>query len=256
MEPAKRLIEKVSRREVTLGLLVTQHFWLDLIEIAQRASIDYLILDIEHGVADLQTVADMCAVGRMINFPILIRPQNNEYATLRLAMDLGCCGFLLASIESAARLDSVRDAIRVPPRGRRRPGGPSNRWLTQHTQAAWQAGVEDSFIVLPQIETRVGLSNVDAIAGHEITTCIAVGPYDLSAELGVCSEQNHPKVREALATIRKAGTAHGKEMWMIGDATQLVRDGYHFICMGEPSWLLEAALKQKAGEARTTKVKA
>jgi 4-hydroxy-2-oxoheptanedioate aldolase len=256
MEPAKRLIEKVNRRELTLGLLVTQHLWLDLVEIASRSSLDYLILDMEHGVADIETVAGMCAVGRMINFPILIRPQNNQYATLRLSMDLGCCGFLLASVESAADLDGVRDAIRVPPRGRRRPGGPSNRWLTQHTQPAWQAGVEDSFIVLPQIETRVGLSNVAEIAGHEVTTSIAVGPYDLSAELGVCSEQNHPKVREALATIRQAGTAHGKEMWMIGDATQLAADGYHFICMGEPSWLLEAALKQKAGEARTTKAKA
>ena len=253
MEPAKRLQEKVARREITLGLLVTQHFWLDLLEIAMRASIDYLILDIEHGVAPIEKVADICAVGRMIGFPVLIRPQNNQYATLRLAMDLGCCGFLLASVEGAADLDAVREAIRVPPRGRRRPGGPSNRWLTQHTQPAWKAGVEDSIIVLPQIETRVGLSNVDEIAAHEITTSIAVGPYDLSAELGVCGEWNHPKVREALATIHKAGRAHGKEMWMIGDATQLVRDGYHFICMGEPSWLLEAWLKQKAEEARETK---
>jgi 2-keto-3-deoxy-L-rhamnonate aldolase RhmA len=250
MEPAKRLIEKVSRREVTLGLLVTQHFWLDLIEIAQRSGVDYLILDIEHGVADIQTVADMCAVGRMVGFPVLIRPQNNQYATLRLAMDLGCCGFLLASIDSAADLDGVRDAIRVPPRGRRRPGGPSNRWITELTQKAWKEGVEDSFIVLPQIETRVGLSNVEAIAAHEITTSVAVGPYDLSADFGVCGEQNHPKVREALSTIKKAGAAHGKEMWMIGDATQLVRDGFRFICMGEPSWLLEAFLKQKAQEAR------
>lgn len=253
MESAKRLIEKVNRREMTLGLLVTQHLWLDLVEISSRSSLDYLILDMEHGVADIETVAEMCAVGRMINFPVLIRPQNNQYATLRLAMDLGCCGFLLASVESAADLDGVRDATRVPPRGRRRPGGPSNRWLTAHTQPDWQKGVEDSFVVLPQIETRVGLSNVDAIAGHEVTTCIAVGPYDLSAELGVCGEQNHPKVREALATIRKAGAAHGKEMWMIGDATQLAGDGYHFICMGEPSWLLEAALKQKAGEVRAKK---
>jgi 4-hydroxy-2-oxoheptanedioate aldolase len=253
MESAKRLSEKVARREITLGLLVTQHLWLDLVEIASRSSLDYLILDIEHGVANIETVADMCAVGRMINFPVLIRPQNNQYATLRLAMDMGCCGFLLASVEGAADLDVVRDAIRVPPRGRRRPGGPSNRWLTQHTQQAWKAGVEDSFIVLPQIETRVGLSKVDEIAAHEVTTSIAVGPYDLSAELGVCSEQNHPKVREALATIHKAGRAHGKEMWMIGDAVQLAADGYHFICMGEPSWLLEGALKQKAQEARTTK---
>jgi 2-keto-3-deoxy-L-rhamnonate aldolase RhmA len=256
MQSAQRLIEKVNRREMTLGLLVTQHLWLDLVEIATRSSLDYLILDMEHGVADVETVADMCAVGRMTDFPILIRPQNNQYTTLRLAMDLGCCGFLLASVESAADLDGIRDAIRVPPRGRRRPGGPSNRWLTRHTQPDWKAGVEDSFIVLPQIETRVGLSNVDAIAGHEVTTSIAVGPYDLSAELGVCGEQNHPKVRQALATIRKAGAAHRKEMWMIGDATQLAADGYHFICMGEPSWLLEGALRQKAAEARTTKANA
>lgn len=253
MESAKRLMEKVARRDVTLGLLVTQHLWLDLVEIASRSGLDYLILDIEHGVASIEKVADMCAVGRMIDFPVLIRPQNNQYATLRLAMDMGCCGFLLASVEQTSDLDVVRDAIRVPPRGRRRPGGPSNRWLSTHTQPAWKTGVEDSFIVLPQIETRVGLSNVDAIAAHEVTTSIAVGPYDLSAELGVCGEQNHPKVREALGVIHKSGRAHGKEMWMIGDATQLVRDGYHFICMGEPSWLLEAALKKIATEARTQK---
>jgi 2-keto-3-deoxy-L-rhamnonate aldolase RhmA len=251
MEPARRLREKVAQREVTLGLLATQHLWIDLIEIARRATIDYIIIDVEHGTAGIELIADVCSVGRATGFPVLIRPQNNEYATLRLAVDLGCCGFLLASVESAADLDGVRDAIRVPPRGRRRPGGPSNRWLMEHSQAAWQSGLEDHFIVLPQIETKVGLANVAEIAAHEITTSIAVGPYDLSAELGVCGEQNHAVVREALGRIRQAGAACGKEMWMIGDPTQLVRDGYHFICMGEPSWLLEVALKQKSQEARS-----
>ncbi len=253
MEPARRLKQNVAARRVTLGLLVTQHLWIDLVEIAHRASLDYLILDVEHGTANLELIADVCAVGRMVGLPILIRPQNNAYATLRLAMDMGCCGFLLASIEAPDELDAVRDAIRVPPRGRRRPGGPSNRWLQEYSQAAWQRGVEDDFIILPQIETRAGLANVQAIAAHEITTSIAVGPYDLSAELGVCGEQNHPIVREALAKIRDAGRACGKEMWMIGrDAVDLVQDGYHFICMGEPSWMLEAALRQKAAAARGT----
>jgi 2-keto-3-deoxy-L-rhamnonate aldolase RhmA len=253
MEAARQLKSRVADRQVTLGLLVTQHLWLDLVEIARRAAIDYLILDVEHGTAGIELIADVCAAGRNVDFPILIRPQNNAYATLRLAMDLGCCGFLLASVESASDLDGVRDAIRVPPRGRRRPGGPSNRWLSEYSQAAWQQHVEDDFVILPQIETRRGLENVAEIAAHEITTSIAVGPYDLSAELGVCGEQNHPLVREALGEIRRAGRSCGKEMWMIGDATQLVRDGYHFICMGEPSWLLEACLRAKVQETRSTK---
>lgn len=249
MEPARKLREKVTRRELTTGILAIHHVWPELIEVCQRAGLDYLIVDMEHGPFAPEQVAEACATGRRLGFPVLLRPRANDYMSIRLAIDLGPVGFLLASVESAADLDEVRDGIYLPPRGRRRPGGLGNRWVSDLSAAAWRREVEDDFIVLPQIETRIGLQNAAEIAGHEITTALAVGPYDLSAELGVCGEMEAPALKQALETIRSAAKSAGKETWMIGDGAKLARDGWRFLCLGEPTWILEEALRNKLASA-------
>ena len=105
------------------------------------------------------------------------------------------------------------------------------------------------------------LSNrVRAIAQHEIVTAMAVGPYDMSARLGVCWQPDNTKLQNALQTIRDAATAAGKPMWMIGDGEKAAKQGFHFLCIAEPMNLLRAALKrnvdairQGAGESGTVK---
>ena len=104
----------------------------------------------------------------MVDFPVIVRPVDCAYATIRQAIDRGPCGFLLPGIESAEEMDRVRDAVYMPPRGRRRPGGPGNAWVSSFHYDRWKEEVEDEFIVLPQIETRAELANVDAIAAHEV----------------------------------------------------------------------------------------
>jgi 2-dehydro-3-deoxyglucarate aldolase/4-hydroxy-2-oxoheptanedioate aldolase len=254
MEPARRLRQKIDQRELTTGLLVSDHLWTDLVEVSARAGLDYLIVDMEHGAAARNVVAEVCATGRRMNFPVLIRPLANDYATIRQAVDLGPCGFLLACVESAVDLDGVRDALFLPPRGRRRPGGMGNRWVPDILGATWEQVFERQFIVLPQIETRRGLERATEIALHSLTTALAVGPYDLSAELGVCGQLDAPPLRSALKTIRAAADAAGKPAWMIGsDAEQLVRDGWRFLCIGEPTSILEAALREKVAHAKRLK---
>jgi 2-keto-3-deoxy-L-rhamnonate aldolase RhmA len=251
MQPARLLRERIVNRQLVTGIIVTNHAWTELIEVARRAELDYVIIDMEHGSMSLDLVAEVCATGRRLDFPVLLRPVANDYATLRQAIDQGPCGFLLAYVQAPEELDVVRQAIYLPPRGRRRPGGVGNYWVPDFSQGSWQREVEDDFLVLPQIENRRGLENAVAIARHELTSALAVGPYDLSADLGVCGQMQHPELRQALETIRVAAAAAGKAMWMIGsDAAQLVRDGWRFICMGEPTAILEAALRERIIGAR------
>ena len=95
--------------------------------------------------------------------------------------------------------------------------------------------------------------NLDDIVGHEITTCAAIGPYDLSHDLGVGAQWDNPKYLEAREEIRAAAKRAGKVMWMIGDGPSLAKEGFTFICVGEPSVILESAMtqitKQTRGEA-------
>ena len=254
MKAAKLLKEKVDRGEITTGLLATDLLFVEMVEYCQRSGIDYLIADQEHGVHSDDLVARVCALGRMVDFPVLIRTIDTAYSTIRRAIDRGPCGFLLPGIESAADLDRVRDSIYLPPRGNRRPGGPGNYWVSGFTYNTWKHEVEDDFIVLPQIETRTGLDHAEEIAGHEITTAIAIGPYDLSADLGVCSEMDHPDMKAAVEVIRKAGEKSGKTMWRIGDGSVLAKEGFHFLCIGELMAMLKNEMARANKAAQDAKV--
>ena len=151
-------MEKVNRGEVVLGTLAMNQIWLGMLELHIDAGLDYLIIDMEHGVHDPTLVVEMCAMGRLLDFPVLVRPIDLEMSTIRRVMDMGACGMLLPTVESAADLDKVRDAIYLPPRGQRRPGGRGNGWVTQNSLENYQREVEDHLVILPQIETQVGLS--------------------------------------------------------------------------------------------------
>jgi 2-keto-3-deoxy-L-rhamnonate aldolase RhmA len=241
-------MEKVASGQITTGVLATDLLWPQLVEFLQGAAIDYLIADQEHGTHADTLVAEVCALGRQVDFPVLIRPVDTEASTIRRAIDRGPCGLLLPTVESAAQLDGVRDSIWMPPRGKRRPGGPGNYWVKDFRYETWKAGVEDDFIVLPQIESRAGLRSVAEIAAHEITSAMAIGPYDLSMELGVGAQMDHPDLMAAIERIRAAAAAAGKTMWRIGHGPTMVREGFHFLCIGEPMAMLKAALAQSQQE--------
>lgn len=242
MQPARRILEALERGELVTGALMTDQLWPEMVDYCKTAGLDYMIVDQEHGAFPDDRVATVCAVGRMADFAVILRPIDCAYSTIRRAIDLGPCGLLLPGVESTADLDSVQNAIHMPPRGQRRPGGQGNYWVSDFTYDSWKREVEDDFIVLPQIETLPGLDNVDAIAAHPITTSIAIGPYDLSASLGVCMQMDHPKSREAVARIRGAGEKVGKTMWRIGDGPALAAEGFRFICVGEPVAFMKRAL--------------
>lgn len=250
MQPAIALKKKLESSESVLGILVMKQFSLELIEVAMNAGLDYVIVDTEHQSRNGEFVADVCRLGRLTNFPVLIRPQRTDTESIGLAMDLGPCGLLLPMIESAEQLDGVRDGLYIPPRGKRRPGGPGTRWLTEFNYEAFKTQIEDHQIILPQIESLRGLDNAREIAEHEITTALGVGPFDLSVRLGVCGDLENPKVQEALAKIRQAAERAGKPAWMIGNGEELAKMGYKFLCIAEPTYLLEATLKNLVGQVR------
>ena len=155
-------------------------------------------------------------------------------------------------MESTETLDEVRDAVYMKPRGRRRPGGPGNSWVkhVDYNYSTWLREVEDQLIILPQIESKQGLANVDAIAADPLTTALAIGPYDLSADLGICWEPDHPLLVQAFADIKQAAAKAGKNMWAIGDGATMMNRGFNFICLTEATSQLQATLTQMVKDSR------
>jgi len=58
--------------------------------------------------------------------------------------------------------------------------------------------------VIIQVEQKEGVENIESICAVPGVDALFIGPYDLSASLGVTGEVDHPAVQEGIARIRKA----------------------------------------------------
>src|SRR6266567_8870899 len=109
MKSAKQLREKIRTQTPTVGALATFHLWIGLVEIAREAGLDYLIVDTEHQKFEDDLVANVCAIGRMLDYPILIRPPSTEPTSIRLALDKGPCGLLLPMVDNMTVLENIQE---------------------------------------------------------------------------------------------------------------------------------------------------
>ncbi|MCB2002783.1 MAG: 2-dehydro-3-deoxyglucarate aldolase, partial [Rhodoferax sp.] len=102
-------------------------------------------------------------------------------------------------------------ACRYPPQGiRGMAGGRASRW-GRFTRYPLEAN--DQICLLIQAETRLALSNLDAMLAIDGIDGVFIGPADLSASMGHVGNAAHPEVQaaieDAILRIRKAGKAPG-----------------------------------------------
>jgi len=250
LTPGKTLKEKLASDQPVIGLMATDHAWPHLVEICQNAGLDYLVVDSEHGDFSDELVSQICQIGRLTNFPVLVRTISSEPTVIRRTLDLGPCGILLPNVESADELDTVQSVVYMPPRGRRRPGGKGNFWQGNFNYASWKSDFEDHFIVIPQIESQAGVDAVDAIVSHPLVTALGLGPYDLSADLGCCWDPNNAHFQATLGIVKAAADKAGKKVWAGTDATTLQAQGYTFLWIGTTTSVLSGALASSVNGLR------
>ena len=250
LTPAVTLRKKLASGEPVVGLMSTDHVWPFLVEICQKAGLDYLVVDREHGCHTDETVAHVCQVGRLAGFPVLMRIVACEWWILRRALDLGPCGLIVPCVDSKEQLDRVADAVLMPPRGSRRPGGMGNYWMRDYQYQTWKDEFEPHFIIIPQIENREGVEKAAEIAAHPIVTALGLGPYDLSADLGCCWDPTNEEHREAIRRVKAAADAAGKKVWAGTDWPSLIERGYTFLWTGTVTSTLLTSFRQTVSAIR------
>jgi len=231
---ASSLKAKVRQNQVTLGSLLTVDFWPGYLEIFKSEGLDFVILDMEHSAASLHEAEELCRTARLLELPLLIRPEFTLYHVLRKYLDMGPAGFMVPWTERQEQIEALRDAVFLPPKGKRGPGGPSllaNRSLDRE---GWDE-IESAFFLMPQFESPAGIRNMEALISHDWIDATMLGPYDLSLNLGRWGQTDHPDVVQAIDQVRTESLKFGKPCGMvIGTVEQAkfwIDRGFHlFIC--------------------------
>ena len=55
--------------------------------------------------------------------------------------------------------------------------------------------MNESSSLIVQIESKIGVENIDDIASHDCVDGVMIGPYDLSGSYGLPGQINHPQLK-------------------------------------------------------------
>lgn len=192
----------------------------DALEALPADGIGWIGVDLQHGTLE---VADLPGILRVAPAPVVARAASQDGAHLGRVLDTGVAGVIVPGVESVAHAEALVQAVRLPPAGRRSTG------LTRTALV----GGPGRPLLLPMIETRGALEDVEQITALEEVDGVFVGPYDLSLSLGRPSVVDD-EVVAAIGRVWDVARSHGVLAGVFSgnrELDQLLPDGLDLVAV-------------------------
>ena len=239
----------LSRAPLAGTFLKTPAF--QLIEVLAQSELDFVCLDAEHAPFDRSAIDTCCAMGRALDFPVLVRVGDGSPREILQAMDCGAVGVVVPHVDSAAKAAEVARAARFGKGGRGFAG--STRWAGYATQSMPDllARSQAETVVMAQIEEPEGVEACEAIAATDGIDALFVGPADLSVGYGH-DTQTSDDLMQALDRVGKAAKAAGKAYvsWVANAQKAKEWSAYGMSCFfisSEHAWMRAGATAEARG---------
>lgn len=231
-------------------------------EICAGAGFDWLLIDGEHGPNDTLTLLpQLQAIAAYPgSHPIARIPMGHGEIgemLIKQYLDLGAQTLLVPMVDTPAQAARIVSAARYP----QNDGKGGIRGMAGARASAWGRRTDyfqqanNQVCVLVQVETRLGMANLDAIAATEGVDGVFIGPADLSASMGHVGASDHPEVQAAIADgiarILKANKAAGILTPNEVQARKYLELGCTFVAVGLDTSLLVQATSTLAGRFKS-----
>ena len=247
--PAK---EKLSKGEPVFSMTIRAVRTVDIASIAHTAGFESVYIDMEHSTFSLEAAGQVCMACNHLGVTPLVRVPGPDPFFIAKVMDAGAMGIIVPGVQSADEARGAVRAVKHAPLGIRSFSGAAPQ-LNYRTLPADQTirELDQASMVVAMIESRAGLDAAEDIAAVEGVDMVLVGASDLSAELGVAGQVDHPEVHKAFLQVIDACRAHGKSVGIggMGGRPDLVRQylelGAGFVSTGNDITFLSAAAAQK-----------
>ena len=218
----------------------------EIAEVAAASGFDWLFLDMEHGLLDfvetqrmIQAVAGRC--------PCLVRVPTNDGPLISKSLDTGADGIIFPHVNSAAEAGACVRAAKYPPQGSRSIGIARAQGYGQRL-AADIAKANATIFLTAQAEHIDAARAIDDILAVPGIDAVFIGPYDLSASLGIPGQVGAGPVTDAIESIRSAAMRRGIPAGIFAGTAEAakedIRQGFDFICVATDTLLLADASRR------------
>ena len=161
---------------------------------------DWVTIDLEHGRFDNNQIGDLfnqVKLNSCLPFARLLSPCSSS--EISSVLDAGASGLIFPKLESVEQARSIYNFSNLPPTGSRgvsfcHANNYGNDFVSYIEEG------QSTFLV-GMIESQLGVDNLKSILAENIFDAFVIGPYDLSASLGVTGVFDSPKFLTTLDYI-------------------------------------------------------
>ena len=248
MSPLNQLRRTLAEGPATLGYLVTMPS-VQLVQALARTGVDWLMIDTEHAPIGIESVAAMIAATGGTPATPLVRVPGVRPELVKPVLDCGALGVVFPQVSTREAAEATVQAVRYAPAGRRGygPTYAALRWALPNLEYLKVANEAVLNIVL--IESQAGVDALDEILSVSGLDVVAVARGDLSENLGVAGQFEHPRLREVVAKAEAKILAHpdvalGGIAFSADEARAMIARGYRFIVLGSDAGLISGAAQR------------
>ncbi len=240
------LRQKFREKQTAYGLWVTVESP-SISEMAVTLGLDWICIDMEHGHLGFREVIEHLRAVRGSDTAALVRVPGIEMSSIKRALDMGANGVIVPYVRSRADVDTAFSYGRYSPRGIRGVSGDrAVQWGLESKEYLECADQET--LIIPLIETREAVDEIDAILAVPGLETIFFGPADMSASYGFLGEWEGPGIAERILEVRAKAEAKGIAAGLLArgieDSKRRRDQGFNMVGLGADMSLLIRALKE------------
>ena len=245
MASSKTFIEHVeSCSEPPVGTILC----LPSVTVAQivgQSEGELVMIDMEHAPLTIDVVTQMVQAyatsSQGTKFP-LIRIPSHGVEWVKWGLDCGAAGIIVPMVDDAAQMKAIIDRGVYPPGGRRSYGpiyagfaDPKGGTGLAAAARYFERARRGEIAIIPMIESKEGLQNVEEILSLDGVSGILVGPADLRLSIGLPAglDGDETEFVDAIKKIVNAAKRLGKPVGTVALGKEIARkraaDGFDFL---------------------------
>ena len=223
-------------------------------EVIAQCGFDSVTVDMQHGVQDYQSMVQCFQA--MNGHPVtpMVRVPWNEPGIIGKVLDAGAYGVICPMVNTEAEARALVQYSKYPPKGTR-SNGPIRAGLYGEA-GTYQKTANDEIILMPMIETRTAIGNLDAILDVPGIDAVYIGPSDLSFSCGKEPKLDveDPEIlaiyEKLIAATGKRGIAAGIHCGGAAYAKRAIKMGFKLVTISNEVGIMVNAAKAAIAEVR------
>jgi 4-hydroxy-2-oxoheptanedioate aldolase len=223
-------------------------------ETMAHAGWDSLTIDMQHGVIDYQAAVNMLtAISTTPTVPIVRVPWLDPGIIMKM-LDAGAYGVICPMVNTPQEAKNLVSYAKYPPKGVR-SNGPIRAGM-YGTAGSYQKTANDEIVLLPMMETKTAVENMEAILDVEGIDGVYIGPSDLGFSYGLVPklDRDEPEILKIYEKIikecGKRGLYPGIHCSGAEGAVRAINMGFKLVTLSNESGLMMTYAKMQVNQTR------